>query len=221
MNVRTTRTARLMAMIALTGTLVACQRNPPDRPADPAAAPGTESSASSPGLGPGSPTGSSAPAAPAAASAAPSAEDNSFVMAAAAGGRAEAEAGRLMAGRAIDPQVRAFAEQLDKDHTAANTALERIAGQKGIPLPQGVPPVAREHLDELKSLSGAEADAAFLRHFGSSAHEDTIALFERQASSGQVPELRSFAADTVAKLREHLNIARQLEQRLATEGGRR
>lgn len=161
------------------------------------------------------------PPSTAAQSAAPSPEDSSFVTAAAASGRAEAEAGRVMANRAVNPQVRAFADRLDKDHTDANNTLERIAMEKGIALPQCMQPAARARIDELKTLSGAEADAAFLRHFGTTAHEDTIALFERQASSGQIPELRQFAADTVPKLREHLNLARQLERQLATAGGTR
>lgn len=214
-NVRTTT---LIAVVALSGVLAACERTP-EPPAAPADTPRAEGNASPTGLGPGSDT--SSPPSSAAQTAAPSPEDNSFVTAAAAGGRAEAEAGRLMAGRAADPQVRAFAEMLDKEHTAANTELERIAGANGIPLPQGMAPASREHIEELKTLTGAEADAAFLRHFGTTAHEDTIALFERQAKSGQVPELRSFAADTAPKLREHLRLARQLEERLATDGGTR
>lgn len=216
------RTSTLMAAIVLTGALAACDRTP-DLPRTPAEESRSEGGAPPSGLGPGSSSSAAPTDAPAAAApaATPSAEDSSFVTAAAAGGRAEAEAGRLMATRASDPQVRAFAELLDKDHSAANTALERIAGDKGIALPQGMPPSAREHIEELKTLTGAEADAAFLRHFGTTAHEDTIALFERQASSGQIPELRSFAADTAPKLREHLSVARQLEQRLATDGGAR
>jgi len=215
-NVRTTT---LIAAIALAGVLTACERTPEPPASAPADTSRAEGNAPPTDLGPGS--DASPPPSSAAQTAAPSPEDNSFVTAAAAGGRAEAEAGRLMAGRAADPQVRAFAEMLDKEHTAANTELERIAGAHGIPLPQGMAPASREHIEELKTLTGAEADAAFLRHFGTAAHEDTIALFERQAKSGQVPELRSFAADTAPKLREHLRLARQLEERLATDGGTR
>lgn len=212
------RTTTLIAAIALAGVLTACERTPEPPASAPADAPRAEGNAPPTGLGPGS---DAPPSSTAAQTAAPSPEDSSFVTAAAASGRAEAEAGRVMAGRAADPQVRAFADQLDKDHTDANNTLERIAMEKGIALPQGMQPAARAHIDELKTLSGAEADAAFLRHFGTTAHEDTIALFERQASSGQIPELRQFAADTAPKLREHLRLARQLEERLATDGGTR
>jgi len=212
------RTTTLIAAIALAGVLTACERTPEPPASAPADAPRAEGNAPPTGLGPGS---DAPPSSTAAQTAAPSPEDSSFVTAAAASGRAEAEAGRVMADRAADPQVRAFADQLDKDHTDANNTLERIAMEKGIALPQGMQPAARAHIDELKTLSGAEADAAFLRHFGTTAHEDTIALFERQASSGQIPELRQFAADTAPKLREHLRLARQLEERLATDGGTR
>lgn len=212
------RTTTLIAAIALAGVLTACERTPEPPASAPADAPRAEGNAPPTGLGPGS---DAPPSSTAAQTAAPSPEDSSFVTAAAASGRAEAEAGRVMADRAADPQVRAFADQLDKDHTDANNTLERIAMEKGIALPQGMQPAVRAHIDELKTLSGAEADAAFLRHFGTTAHEDTIALFERQASSGQIPELRQFAANTAPKLREHLRLARQLEERLATDGGTR
>jgi putative membrane protein len=44
------------------------------------------------------------------------------------------------------------------------------------------------------------------------AHEKDVALFEKQSTSGSDTELRTFAAKTLPKLREHLDMARSLNQ---------
>lgn len=138
--------------------------------------------------------------------------DRSFVAEAMTGGLAEVEAGKMAAEKASDPQVKAYGEHLQKDHAAANMKLAQLASTKGITVSETIEGEARTKLDELAKLSGAEFDRGFMERFGVSAHEKTIALFEREAKEGQDPDIRAFAEQTLPSLRTHLETSQQLAQ---------
>jgi putative membrane protein len=59
-------------------------------------------------------------------------DDNDFVQKAAASGRMEVEHGKMAASKGSNAQVKAFGNQLVKDHTAANQQLMAIAKKKNI-----------------------------------------------------------------------------------------
>jgi putative membrane protein len=61
-------------------------------------------------------------------------QDIEFAQKAAASGRKEVEHGRMAAAKASNAQLKAFANTLVKDHTAANQQLMAIAKRKNIPL---------------------------------------------------------------------------------------
>ncbi|HEX6733633.1 MAG TPA: DUF4142 domain-containing protein [Azonexus sp.] len=134
-----------------------------------------------------------------------------FVAEAAASGLAEIEASRMMAARSADPGVKSFARQLEREHVSANDELKRIAGGKGIVLPEIASQETKALLDRLRSLPVPDGDRAFVREFGIEAHNKAIQLFEKEAREGQDPQLRAFAEQTLPRLREHLSMAQQLQ----------
>jgi putative membrane protein len=221
MNVERLRLPLLI--LATSAALLGCGENEDrmtqpgaDTPAPAPTGPGAplDHTASSAGAGAppsiaGTPPGGSA----AGAAAQPlSTNDQAFVADAAGSGMAEIEAGRLVAGKTRDTQVKAFAERLHEDHTAANIKLSRLATAKGLDVSDEVPAAQRKHLNELQKLDGVELDHAFLTHFGAAAHERTIALFERQLSEGKDQDLRAFAEETLSVLRSHLQTAQSLQK---------
>src|SRR5688572_22222157 len=64
--------------------------------------------------------------------ASPTTSDTEFVQKAAAAGRMEVEHGKMAASKASNAQVKAYANTLVKDHTAANQQLMAIAKRKNI-----------------------------------------------------------------------------------------
>lgn len=223
MNKASIRTLCMAVSLAL--GLVACKR-PPEKPAAPqtsAAEPAT------PGSAPSRPTTTDmarsdspavgAPPAPGAVTAGPvSGADRAFVAEAASSGLAEVEAGRYVAGQASNASIKAFAQQMERDHASANDELQRIAGSKGIALPTAAQGDDKSQLDKLRSAPAAQLDREFVQTFGVDGHSKAIKLFERQAQSGQDPELRAFAERTLPRLREHLGMAQQLQGRRAGAG---
>jgi putative membrane protein len=101
-----------------------------------------------------------------------------------------------------------------QDHGQANEKLMAIAEKKSIQLPQELPEDAQQKYDELQQLSDAEFDRAYMDEMVQD-HEKDIGLFEQQAESGEDPDLRAFAEETLPTLREHLELAEETQSQLA------
>lgn len=138
--------------------------------------------------------------------------DAEFAQKAAMGGRKEVETAKVAAGKASSDGVKAFADQLVKDHTAANEELASLMKTKQMtasPAPKTAAPEA------WRNQSGAAFDRAFLDH-AIEHHQKDIALFEAEAKNGTDAELKTWAEQKLPTLREHLKTAQDLKTRMGT-----
>jgi putative membrane protein len=138
-----------------------------------------------------------------------SAQDREFMMRASQGGMAEVEASRLAVTRASSPEVRAFAQQMVRDHTATNDELMRIARSKNVMVNPQLDAQERSRMATLEALSGTQFERVYVEEMGVKAHQDAIAVYESEARGGTDPDLRAFASRTLLALREHLAMAEQ------------
>lgn len=136
-------------------------------------------------------------------------QDDKFFHQAASGGMLEVELGRLAAEKASNAQVKAFGQRMVTDHGKANQQLMQIATSMRKQVPTQLLPEHRAHRDQLSRLSGAEFDRMYMQHMVME-HKKDVTGFEQQAQRGTVPELRSFAQQTLPVLREHMTMAQQL-----------
>jgi putative membrane protein len=141
-------------------------------------------------------------------------QDLEFAQEAAAGGLKEVTLGKLAQQQAKNEQVVQFGQHMVEDHSLANETLTSIAEDKGIQLPQELPADAQQKYEELQQLSDAEFDTAYMDEMVQD-HEKTIELFEQQAESGEDAALRGFAEETLPTLREHLEMAKQVQSQVA------
>src|SRR5580700_4077267 len=65
-----------------------------------------------------------------------STSDRKFVRAAAQGGMAEVELGKLAAEKGSSDEVKKFGRRMADDHSKAGNQLKQIASEKGIAVPQ-------------------------------------------------------------------------------------
>jgi putative membrane protein len=145
-------------------------------------------------------------------------QDLTFAQEAAAGGLKEVTLGELAQQQAKNEQVVQFGQHMVEDHSLANETLKTIAEEKGIQLPQELPADAQQKYQELQQLSDAEFDAAYMDEMVLD-HEKTIELFEQQAESGEDAALRAFAEETLPTLREHHEMAKEVQSQLAAARG--
>ena len=134
--------------------------------------------------------------------------DAGFYQQAMQGNRKEIAAGELAQQQAQDEAVKDYARMMVSDHTAMERQLAEAAGIADAAAPA---PDASATAD-LEGKTGADFDRAYIDMMVAD-HEKTVALFEDAAQNAASEQARSLAANALPKLREHLERARELQQR--------
>jgi putative membrane protein len=143
----------------------------------------------------------------------PNNTDRAFIDAAAIGGMAEIELGRLAEQKGQNEAVRGFARRMIEDHGKANDQLSGLAKEDGIDVPDKLDQEHKAVRDRLEAANGAEFDLAYVE--GQVAdHQKTVQLLEYEIGSGQDVELKSFASDTLPVVLEHLRAAQEIQAEL-------
>jgi predicted outer membrane protein len=129
-------------------------------------------------------------------------QDRMFVTAAGHGGAFEAGAGRHASNNAADEAIRAFGSQMVAEHTVTGASLRNLAVGLGLTVPDAPDAQQRTVLAFLVKLTGPALDCVYapMEYFD---HVATIGAFEREATFGTNPQLRSFASTMLPTLREH------------------
>jgi putative membrane protein len=135
--------------------------------------------------------------------------DASFYKHAAEGGISEVELGTLAQGKAKSQEVKDFAAMMVKDHSAADDKLKAIADSKVVALPNGASLAGIATKAKLEVLSGDTFDKSYIKS-QLEAHRQAIALFKKEASTGQDPEAKAFASETLPTLQKHMRAIRSV-----------
>lgn len=135
--------------------------------------------------------------------------DWQFLSAASTGGLAEVDTARIAEQQAATVPVKSFAQQMIADHGKANEKLTALANQLGAAPPTEPDPKQKAAATKLKTLSGAAFDRAYIRDQVKD-HKETIALFQKEVKSGQDPQLKEFASQTLPTIKHHLQMAQKI-----------
>jgi len=131
-----------------------------------------------------------------------SAADRAFIEGAAQAGMLMVESSQFLLERSASKPLCDFATMMVNDHGISNRALETLARTKKAILSVSLDLEHGAQIDELRELSGPQLDAKYLA-LQIAAHDEAIALFEAAARDGSDAELRSFANEGLAALRQH------------------
>jgi putative membrane protein len=132
---------------------------------------------------------------------------------AAKGGMAEVELGKLAVGKAQNPEVKRFAQQMIADHTRANNELKTLAGKKSVTLPTDVGAEHKATMDKLSKLSGAEFDKEYVRAMVED-HEKDVKEFQTQSATSTDADVKAFAAKTLPTLQSHLTMIKGIQGKM-------
>lgn len=136
-----------------------------------------------------------------------------FASQAAATDMAEIELGQLAMKNSQDPQVKKFAEQMVKDHTATSTKLKSLATKENITLPTALDAEHAAVKTKLAGLKGEDFDKAYGMEMAKG-HDKAVALFESASQAPSVTgDLKQFAVSTLPKLKEHKGMAHGLHEK--------
>lgn len=132
--------------------------------------------------------------------------DQHFMMKAAQGGMAEVQLGKLATQNASSQAVKDFGQKMVDDHSKANDELKGLAARKNVTLPTSLDAKDQATMDRLSKLTGAAFDRAYMRDMVAD-HKKDIADFQREASSGADPDVKTWASNTLPTLQQHLQLA--------------
>ncbi len=130
-----------------------------------------------------------------------SSADKAFIKDAAEGGMMEVAMGRVAEKNATDSEAKNFGARMVKDHSKANEELKAIAKEENVEWP------AEKEAGKWKSDKGY-MDAMVKDH------EKDLAAFEKEAKNGSDPKVKSFADKTAKTVREHLEMAKEIDAKL-------
>lgn len=129
-----------------------------------------------------------------------------FADAAGASDYYEVEAGKLAKEKATTPALKEFGAMMVTAHTASTEKL-KAAAAKASPaiVPGAVLSVEQEgNLSALRAATGTAFDAAYKTQ-QIAAHEKALAAMKDYAATGDVPAMKTFAADTSKVVQTHLD----------------
>ena len=140
-----------------------------------------------------------------------------FVRTVAASDKAEIKIACLALQKSTNADVKAFAQRLVDDHSRSSEQLKSTVQPSGIQVTDEISTEGRASVERLSQLSGAEFDRAFADHMVKD-HEKAISEFEQASTSLEDPGLKAFAQQTLPTLQEHLQTARDLQQKVGAQG---
>jgi putative membrane protein len=131
--------------------------------------------------------------------------DRSFIEKAAKSGMKEVDVSKAVEGRVTDPQVKALAQMMVADHTAANTELMSLAATKGVTIPTDNMKASDKWSKKTKDL-----DEDYIKEMKED-HEEAVKLFEKAAKSDDA-DIAAFARKTLPALQHHLSMVKELKK---------
>lgn len=126
-----------------------------------------------------------------------------FANTAAASDAYEIASSKLASDKAQAAELKSFAQQMVKDHTASTAKLKSAAGS--ITPDATMNAEQRANIDALEAASGAAFDTAY-RTQQLAAHQKALAALQGYAASGDNAALKSFASETAPVVQGHLTM---------------
>jgi putative membrane protein len=134
-----------------------------------------------------------------------SAKDKNFLNNAASSGGWEVQTGKLAEKRAQSDTTKNVAARMVADHSKASNEVIDLAKKKGLGM----------SIDGVKAqqIGGANFDKQYLNLLEQD-HQEQVKLFEKEAKSGDDPDIKNWAAKTLPMLRQHLAMAKDVSSKV-------
>lgn len=143
--------------------------------------------------------------------------DAKFFERAASGNMLEVELGKLAQDKAVNAEIKAFAQRMVTDHSAKIEELKALAAKKNVALPTELAPQHQAVCDRLEKLQGQEFDEGYADYMVR-AHREMEHLLLKTAEQTQDADIRSFANETLEGVKAHYAHAQKIDALEVTAG---
>lgn len=140
-------------------------------------------------------------------------DDAEYLVAAAEVDLKEIELGKLAQQKSSNADVKAFGQMMIDHHTKASEETKALAQKKNITLPMALTEKGQEAYDDLND----ETETDFNKKYADmmvDGHEKTIDKIEKASEDANDEEIRMWAANMLPVLREHLEHAKTLKEKM-------
>jgi len=131
--------------------------------------------------------------------------DRDFIHDVAIANMAEIDLGTLASQRAVNPQVKKFAQMMVDDHTPADERLNALARQNNIERPAQIDDTHRSKHDDLAKKQSGEFDRDYIAYMVD-AHNDLVDKLESRIDKTNLADWKASVDERVSKKRtqEHV-----------------
>lgn len=144
-------------------------------------------------------------------------DSKKFLAESAQDGIAEIRICKLALQKSQNADVKKFAQRMITDHTRMDNEIKALAQKKGLTLPTDPTIKQRLTYDTVSVLSGHLFDREFMSH-NVSDHETDVKDFKEQIDQGNDPDVKAFAAQGLKTLQTHLQLSKEVEQKVKAAG---
>jgi putative membrane protein len=138
-------------------------------------------------------------------------ESKDFITEAAKGNLGEVVMGTRAQNTTENPEIRQYGLRLVEDHSAANQQLKPIAEANGVEWPEKPTEEHQKLEQKLSKLSGKDFDKKFMEEMVKD-HEKDVEKYEKMVEQVKDEQLKEYVQATLPVLKEHLEMARTIEQ---------
>lgn len=135
--------------------------------------------------------------------------DSKFMMTLATGGMNEITLSQTAVSKSTNDEVKSYAQKMIDDHTMAGDELKTLAASKNVSLPMEADSKHMSMNTKLQGMSGSSFDMEYIKAMVKD-HEATVALLQKESSSGKDAEAKAFAAKLLPTVQGHLDMARTM-----------
>jgi putative membrane protein len=139
--------------------------------------------------------------------------DADFMVHAASQSMLEMEMSQIAQRKASSPDTKYLAQTIIGEHGAMQTALKQLAGRKSIVLPASLGEEQSKPLGELAALNGPAFDRKYVELLEDH-HKVSIDEFDEMSEEAYDGDIRAFAANHLATLKNHREAADKLADKL-------
>jgi len=127
---------------------------------------------------------------------------------------AEIKLGRLGQEKGSTQAIKDYGRHMVDDHSKAGTEFKGVVKEKRFTIPSEPNAEQKATYERLSKLSGKEFDREYAQVMLKD-HEKVVAMVDAFAKNGTDPQLKAFAAKILPTLQHHLEMARELEKKIA------
>jgi putative membrane protein len=137
--------------------------------------------------------------------------DQEFINLAAQTDMTEAHLGQLAQAQGASQAVKDLGQMLATGHTADYSQLGKIAMKAGLTVPKGIDAKHDKMIAPFEKLKGKMFDRRYTQTMVKG-HQEAIAAYKKEASSGQNSDIKAYAQETLPTLEKHLQAAQDAEK---------